>query len=158
TVDGLFAQGNYGIVTKMGIWLMPKPEAYTAGTVTVAKHDDLIPLVERVNYLENSGIFNGMPNFGFGLRDGGPGGARGGGPGGGQAAANQELNALLAPRPDGSVDIAALDRFAASNNRPFWNARLQFYAPKSVVAAQWEYAKAVLTKIPGARATDGPSF
>jgi len=34
-VDGLFAQSNFGIVTKMGFWLMPLPEAYMSGTVTV---------------------------------------------------------------------------------------------------------------------------
>ncbi len=26
-VDGLFSQSNFGIVTKMGFWLMPQPEA-----------------------------------------------------------------------------------------------------------------------------------
>ncbi|MFZ1992209.1 MAG: FAD-dependent oxidoreductase, partial [Alphaproteobacteria bacterium] len=36
-VDGLFSQGNYGIVTKMGFWLMPEPEAYLAGYVHVFK-------------------------------------------------------------------------------------------------------------------------
>ena len=66
---------------------MPAPEAYTSGTVTVAKHDDLIRLVEGVNYLENAGVTNGMPNFGFQLRGGGPG--QGGQ--GAQNPANQEL-------------------------------------------------------------------
>ncbi|ENT7183939.1 hypothetical protein ACE66B_001161 [Campylobacter coli] len=27
-VDGLFSQSNFGIVTKMGFWMMPKPEHY----------------------------------------------------------------------------------------------------------------------------------
>ncbi len=27
-IDGIFSQSNYGIVTKMGFWLMPQPEAY----------------------------------------------------------------------------------------------------------------------------------
>ena len=26
SVDGLFYQSNLGIVTKMGVWLMPRPE------------------------------------------------------------------------------------------------------------------------------------
>ena len=34
-VDGLFSQGNFGVVTKMGFWLMPEPEAYLSGAVTV---------------------------------------------------------------------------------------------------------------------------
>jgi len=28
TADQLFMQSNYGIVTKMGVWLMPSPECY----------------------------------------------------------------------------------------------------------------------------------
>ena len=31
-VDGLFRQGNMGIVTKMGFYLMPRPEAYMSAT------------------------------------------------------------------------------------------------------------------------------
>ena len=32
-VDGMFSQSNFGVVTKMGIWLMPEPEAYLDGTI-----------------------------------------------------------------------------------------------------------------------------
>ena len=45
-VDGLFSQSNFGVVTKMGVWLMPEPEAYIEGQALVFKHDDIIPLVE----------------------------------------------------------------------------------------------------------------
>src|SRR6202046_4225917 len=45
-VDGMFSQSNFGIVTKMGVWLLPEAEAYREGTVMVPKPDDLIPLVE----------------------------------------------------------------------------------------------------------------
>ena len=27
-VDGMFSQSNFGVVTKMGIWLMPEPPGY----------------------------------------------------------------------------------------------------------------------------------
>ena len=55
-MDGLFAQSNFGIVTKMGFWLMPMPEAYLSGTVTVPRYRDLDPLVQEVSYLEDSGF------------------------------------------------------------------------------------------------------
>ena len=45
-IDGMFSQSNFGVVTKMGFWLMPEPDAYLSGTVTVFRHDDLIPLVK----------------------------------------------------------------------------------------------------------------
>ena len=42
-IDGMFSQSNFGVVTKMGFWLNPLPDAYLEGTVTVPKHQDLIP-------------------------------------------------------------------------------------------------------------------
>jgi 4-cresol dehydrogenase (hydroxylating) len=39
-VDGIFTQSNYGIVTKMGLWLYPMPETRITGIVSVPKHDD----------------------------------------------------------------------------------------------------------------------
>ena len=36
-IDGMFSQSNFGVVTKMGFWLMPQPDAYLTGTVTVPK-------------------------------------------------------------------------------------------------------------------------
>src|SRR5690606_11745120 len=49
--SGLFAQGNFGIVTKMGLRLMPQPEHWRTGLVTVPKRRDLGPLIDTVNYL-----------------------------------------------------------------------------------------------------------
>ena len=63
-VDGIFSQSNFGVVTKMGFWLNPLPDAYLSGSVTVPKYQDLVPLVDIMNYLENSGITNGMPQLG----------------------------------------------------------------------------------------------
>ncbi len=36
-VAGIFSQSNYGVVTKMGFWLYPQPDAYFRGVVTVPK-------------------------------------------------------------------------------------------------------------------------
>jgi 4-cresol dehydrogenase (hydroxylating) len=58
-VDGIFSQSNLGIVTKMGFWLYPEPEAYFSGTVMVPKHDDIHALVENLALLINSGIVQG---------------------------------------------------------------------------------------------------
>ena len=32
-IDGMFSQSNFGVVTKMGIWLMPEPETYLDGNI-----------------------------------------------------------------------------------------------------------------------------
>jgi FAD/FMN-containing dehydrogenase len=39
-IDGMFSQSNFGVVTKMGFWLLPEPDSYLSGTVMVPKHDD----------------------------------------------------------------------------------------------------------------------
>jgi 4-cresol dehydrogenase (hydroxylating) len=58
-VDGIFSQSSLGIVTKMGIWLLPEPEAYRRSTVSVPDPADLPALVEEINYLMNSQTVQG---------------------------------------------------------------------------------------------------
>ena len=45
-LDGLFTQSNLGIVTKMGVWLMPAPPAYQPFAVTLKSNSDLAQAVE----------------------------------------------------------------------------------------------------------------
>jgi (+)-pinoresinol hydroxylase len=73
-VDGLFRQGNMGVVTKMGFRLMPKPEAFISGTVQVFNERDIIPLMEILNLLENQIVVNGSTQLGGGGAFGGGGG------------------------------------------------------------------------------------
>jgi (+)-pinoresinol hydroxylase len=144
-VDGIFSQSNFGIVTKMGFWLMPTPDAYLRGTVSVPRHDDLIPLVDILTYVENGGVSNGMPTLGSPLLAGG--GILGGPP------RDPELAALLAtpggPRPE---DVDALGR---RKNIPCWSLNLAFYGPAKAIAAQWEHAKEKFASISGATFQEG---
>ena len=143
SVDGLFGQGNFGIVTKMGFWLMPQPEAYLSGSVTVPKRKDLIALVEHVNYLEDCGLI-GQPEYSSPLtpRFAGP--------------PDTALTALLG-KPDGPSD-AELDAYAQGKGSGVWAVNLQFYGPAKTVAANWEYAQQRLANIPGAKFTNGESY
>ncbi len=139
-VDGLFGQGNFGIVTKMGFYLMPEPEAYIAGMVSVPKRQDLVALVDHVNYLEHIGLI-GQPNYGSPLQF--------------MQFMNAELRELAAQNPSD----AALDAFAASKGVHSWEVELQFYGPAKTVASNWEYAKERIgASIPGARFVDKHSF
>ena len=45
-LDGLFTQSGLGIVTKMGVWLMPAPPAYQPFAVTLKGDSDLAQSVE----------------------------------------------------------------------------------------------------------------
>ena len=136
-VDGIFSQSGLGIVTKMGIWLMPEPEAYFSGTVTVAKHDDIFQLVEIFAYLMNSGTVQATTLVTSPLSFARP---------------DAELTALRA-----SPDKQGLDDYAARKNIPYWSVSLPFYGPAKVVAAQWEFAQEKFSSIPGVKFHDGAS-
>jgi 4-cresol dehydrogenase (hydroxylating) len=139
--SGLFGQGNFGIVTKMGFRLMPQPEHWRNGLITVPKRQDLIPLVKTVNYLTDLFII-GNPWY------------------------NSPLRALLgnsdfveaATRRDG-VNDEEMDRLAASANLHSWGVELSFYGSERTTLANWEYAKELFARaIPTSRATDGESL
>jgi len=148
-IDGIFSQSNFGVVTKMGFWLMPEPDAYLSGTVMLPKHDDLIPLVEIITYLENTRITNGMPFFGSPLLS--RGGPLGGGP-----PPDEELTALLA-RPD-AVSSPELKEYAERKGIPYWSCTLSFYGPEKANAANWEFAKEKFSAVPGAKFVDGEAL
>jgi (+)-pinoresinol hydroxylase len=146
-VDGMFSQSNFGVVTKMGFWLLPEPEGFRSGTVGVPKHDDLIPLVETLNYLMNSNIVQGTTTIGSPLLMSQAGSLTGGGAGGA---------ALLTTA--NSPSVQELEKIAQEKNLPYWNCELNFYGPPKVVDAQWEYAKEKYSAIPGATFREGRSY
>lgn len=143
-VDGLFSQGNFGVVTKMGFWLMPQPEAFLEAKILAARYEDIHALVDTLNLIENSGIATGLPEISSALlvanatygqirqfRDGPPP----------IADAHKKL---LKGAKDGYS--AELEQYGIANNIPYWTLRLNFYGPMKVVAAQWEAAQDIATK------------
>ncbi len=51
-VDGLFTQSNLGVVTRMGVQLMPQPPGYRPYMVTFADEDAIQPITEVVRPLK----------------------------------------------------------------------------------------------------------
>jgi 4-cresol dehydrogenase (hydroxylating) len=146
-IDGIFSQSNFGVVTKMGFWLMPEPEAYLAGTVSLFKYDDLVPFVDILNYLENSGIYNGMPFLGSPLLGGlEPGESF-------RAPPAPEVREILSV--PGGPSKEALEQYCRRNGIGLWACKLQFYGPEEVIRAQWAYAKKKLSAIKGVKFEDG---
>jgi 4-cresol dehydrogenase (hydroxylating) len=138
---GLFAQGNFGIVTKMGLRLMPQPEHWRNGLVTVPRRRDFAPLVRTVNYLTDLGLI-GEPWYGSPLR----------------ALMTDDAFRRAATRR-GGFDEDELDRLAADKGLHSWQVELQCYGSEGTTRAAWEYAKELVqSNIPGARVTDGESL
>jgi len=58
-LDGIFTQSNFGIVTKMGLWLMPRPDVFKPFAVKYRKDEDIEELVELFRPLSINGV---IPN------------------------------------------------------------------------------------------------
>ena len=137
-VDGIFSQSNFGVVTKMGFWLMPEPEAVLAGSISVPNHDDVIPFIKILANLMYSGVINCTFGVMSPIFNGPP---------------SPEFEALMA-KPDGGSP-EEWDAMAKSKGVPFWQTSLNFYGPLNVVQAQWEHVKKRFSEIPGAQFQDG---
>ncbi|HXA76093.1 MAG TPA: FAD-binding oxidoreductase [Candidatus Acidoferrales bacterium] len=159
-IDGMFSQSNFGVVTKMGFWLMPEPDAYLSGTVTVFRHDDLIPLVNILNYLENTRVTNGMPDLASPLL---------GIPMLSEFAARFDQGASPFDRPQ-DPELTALVAKAGGNMSPelddyaqqkgvgYWSCKVSFYGATKANAANWAFAKEKFSAIAGAKFADGESY
>ena len=66
--DQLFCQSNFGIVTKMGLWLMPEPESVMGLDVELDKPEDLGPLIDTLGPLRREGLLQQSPTIGNWLR------------------------------------------------------------------------------------------
>jgi 4-cresol dehydrogenase (hydroxylating) len=145
-VDGIFSQANFGIVTKMGFWLMPEPEAYMRCTVRAPRYQDLVPLIEILNYLENTRVTSGFPDLATPLL---------GYPPVGQIQLymegtrtlpmNDRHKALVAAAKDGYSP--ELEAFGIASGIPYWELWLSFYGPMEVIEAQWQAAQRHFARI-----------
>ena len=117
-LDGLFRQSSLGVVTKMGFWLFPQPEAYLATTIDLFRFDDLEPLVDLFNELEYGNIFNGMPGISSPV-----------------LTRDNPIAMALIPEPD------VMHQMVQETGLPAWRGSLNFYGPELVIRAQWDYVK-----------------
>lgn len=136
-LDGMFSQSNFGVVTKIGIWLYPQPEAFMHGMVMAPRYDDLHGIVELLKYAENSGLAPGAPELASPLLVAG-------------GTTQQLVEAFYKGPPKLSQrhsDLIAkakvgysaeLQQYGLDNKIPYWGLNLKFYGPPKVIAAQWE--------------------
>lgn len=136
SLDQLFMQSNFGIVTKIGIWLMPTPEAITHMDVDVFRDEQLAPLVDILRRLRLDGTIEGVPCI---------------------------LNTLLiastiAPRstwydgdPTVPIPDEAIDEIAARLDVGRWRLRLALYGDLPVLAHRQAKIEKAFAEIPGAR-------
>lgn len=113
SVESLFSQSNFGIVTKMGIWLTPKQRGFMTCSVDVQKEADIIPLVDKLAKLYREEVLQNHPVIGNVIR----------------------YLARTAPRStfytgDGAIPDEILERIRKEQGLGFWNARFALYGRK----------------------------
>lgn len=62
TIDGLFTQSNFGIVTKMGFWLMPATE-HQSYMITFPREEDFGQIVDAIRPLALKRILGNVPQL-----------------------------------------------------------------------------------------------
>lgn len=136
-LDGLFSQGNFGVVVNMTIALAPAPDTVTAfffSTKDDAKLEALVPAVQAaLRTLGGSVVAINLLN-------------------------SQRMLSMMAPFPeqsavDGVLPADEVDRLARRHSVPAWSGVGAIYAPKEVVKA----AKRTLKRLLGP-ATDRMVF
>ena len=132
SVDPLFLQSNYGIVTKMGIWLMPRPEVYMPMWLRVWRDDDIAALLDTLRELALDDTIRMIPTILNTLN----------------------MAAVRTSRADwyegeGPVPEPVIDRIAKELEIGRWMMRCALYGDAAVVDHRFAKVKAAFERIPG---------
>jgi 4-cresol dehydrogenase (hydroxylating) flavoprotein subunit len=134
-VDGLFTQSNFGVVTKMGIWLMPEPPAYKPFLVTLPREEDLRAAMEILRPLKLAMV---IPNG---------------------VVISNALYEVAVQRTKreihdgkGPVPAEVVARIAGQQGLGAWNAYGALYGTPLGVERSWEIVRGSFSRIPGAHA------
>ena len=67
-LDGMFTQANFGIVTRVGLWLMPKTAAINHFLCVLDRHEQIGPVVDALRPLRLDGTLRSILHIGNDLR------------------------------------------------------------------------------------------
>ncbi|GGD65984.1 FAD-binding oxidoreductase [Microbacterium murale] len=128
SIDSLFLQSNFGIITKLGIWLAPQPEAFTVGSVILDDAARIPALIDALGPLVQDGTIQGHPLI------------------------------VSSPEPEGGRMAPWDDTSGGSKKQKMSavfppgrvNARVGFYGRPSLISAREAIVREAVAHIPGA--------
>ncbi|MFC4565144.1 FAD-binding oxidoreductase [Nocardiopsis mangrovi] len=132
--DGMFTQSNFGVVTKIGLWLLPEPAGYRAYMITLPREEDLGPFVEILRPLRLDRTISHVPSMRSVLLD---------------AAAQGPRSAYFSG--DGPIPDSVVRRIMADQRIGMWNFYGALYGTDESMDAQWSVVRDAFSAIPGAR-------
>jgi 4-cresol dehydrogenase (hydroxylating) flavoprotein subunit len=127
--DPMFMQSNFGVVTKMGLWLMPEPEATLSLTTSLPNADDIEWLIDTLAPLRLRGVIQHDANIGNGIR----------------AATLRSLRDEWY-RGTGAMPQTVIDEMQKKLGLGAWNFTLRFYGYDEVNEANARIVKDAIAK------------
>lgn len=132
--DPMFTQSNFGIITKMGVWLMPEPAGYKAYMITLPREEDLEQFVEILRPLRMNQTIQNVPTLRNLFLD---------------AAAVGNRNSYYAG--NGPIPDSVARRIMEDQKIGMWNFYGALYGPPSVMDTTWSIIRDAFSGIPGAK-------
>ncbi len=132
--DGLFTQSNFGVVTKLGKWLMPEPPGYRPYLITFEKETDIEPVVEILRPLKINMVVQNAAT----IRD---------------LTIVAAINSTRAQYHDGDGPLpdSAKKKMMADHDVGMWNFYGALYGPEEIMDAHWKVIHGAFSQIEGAR-------
>lgn len=131
--DAMFMQSNYGVVTKMGVWLMPAPPAWLLGEIQFRREEDLEAIVEILRPLRLDETIRNQAVIEGGLR-------RAAG-----LSTRKQWYDGDGPMPEHAID-AMLDALHVGR----WNLHYAIYGEPELIEVRHRRIERAFSRIPGA--------
>jgi len=136
-LEGLFQQSNLGIVTKMGLWMMPRPEVFYSVEARVKEEKTLVALVDAIRPLKLDGTIEGTLTIRSPLHIVS------------KLAQRKDLWKGAGAVPDEVIDKEIIPRFDVA----WWNVNFGLYGARELVEARLAIARRALEALPGTEVT-----
>lgn len=133
-LDGLFTQSNYGIVTKLGIWLMPAPPAYKPFCIRFPDETDIADIVDTIRPLRISMIIPNAIVIASTIWE---------------AAVTVKRKEVY--KGTGQIPTEVLREVAKKANLGAWNVYAALYGSPDQIEVNWNIVKAFFSKHPKAQ-------
>ncbi|MWV29002.1 FAD-binding oxidoreductase [Aurantiacibacter rhizosphaerae] len=119
--DQMFVQSNFGIVTKMGMWLMPEPESLMGMDVEFDRPEDLKVMIDTIAPLRRERLLTQSPSIGNWMR----------------AAAVLTTRDQWTDEP-GAISDSVIDAIRKQFNIGWWGVSLRLYGREDVNKAAYK--------------------
>ena len=133
-VDGIFSQSNFGIVTKMGIWLMPEPAGYRPYMITFEREEDIAEVIEILRPLRLNNVIQNAATIRSLVLDAAI------------SSTKSQYYSGAGPIPD-----SVARKIMADQEIGMWNFCGALYGPPPIADALWTVIRDAFAKVPGAK-------